>query len=632
MSADFLQQSVVYLGAALVLVPLAARLGLGSVLGYLLAGLLIGPSVLGWVGSEESGEMLHFAEFGVVLMLFLVGLELEPATLWRLRTPIVGLGGLQVVVTAGAVALAGLAVGFAWTTALAVGLIVAMSSTAIGLQSLGERGLLKTDAGQKAFAVLLFQDVAVIPILALMPLLATASPHHGDGAHHGGASWLAELAPLPYAGVVLGAILAVIALGRIAVRPALRGVAAAGMRELFTAAALLIVVGVTLLMTLVGLSPALGTFLAGVVLANSEFRHELESDIEPFKGLLLGLFFMAVGASIDVAYVRSAPGTIAGALLAIVAIKLAVLVGLGRVFGGKGVTLVHLATGLGQIGEFAFVLVAFAASNGVLSAAVAQPLVAITALSMALAPLLIVGGDRVLVPWLSRGGGPSTREHDAMDERGTVIIAGYGRFGQVAGRFLRAHGVHAVVLDVDIEQVELLQRFGQHVYYGDASRLDLLHAAGGHHARLLIVAVDEHAKALDIVHNARAHFPQLQILARARGRTEAYELLEAGVEYVYRETFDTALRVGEEALRMLGVPGHRAHRAARTFRHHDEATVREMVKIRDDRQLLVRTARERLQELENILRIDMDDIEAFRGDPGWDDSEMRKVAQRPAAE
>ncbi|MEL6342238.1 MAG: cation:proton antiporter [Myxococcota bacterium] len=663
MGVDLLFEAFVFLIAALVVVPLSSRLGLGSVIGYLLAGLLLGPSALGWVGSEQSGEVMHFAEFGVVLMLFLVGLELEPARLWRLRGPILGLGGLQMLVTTGAVGAGAMALGQPWQTAIAIGLIVAMSSTAIGVQSLTERSLLKTDAGQKAFSVLLFQDIAVILILAILPLLAINDGHsdgHSDGGGHGGGGhgggghgggghgggghgegvegpladltvWIQDfiggLDSLTYTVVVLVAIVGVIVVGRFVVNPTLRLIATTQMRELFTASALALVVGVTLLMTLAGLSPALGTFLAGVVLANSPFRHELESDIEPFKGLLLGLFFMAVGASIELDYVAAAPGTIAGILGGIVVVKIIILVALGALFKARGADLVHLATALGQIGEFAFVLLSFAASNSVLSPDLVQLLVAVTALSMALSPLLIALGDRVIAPLVVIDAADErTMESDIVNEENSVIIAGFGRFGQIAGRFLRAHGVGVTVLDADIDQIEVLRSFGQKVFYGDASRLDLLHAAGAAEARILIIAVDAPEKVLEIAHTAEMHFPHLKILARAYGRTDAYALFAAGVEHVYRETFDTSLRVGEEALRMLGVPAHRAHRAARTFHQHDEGAMHHQWPVRDDRQQLVRTSRERLSEVENILRLDREEGDEAPTPP-WDEN-MRRIAAK----
>jgi len=609
-------QAFVYLASALIVVPVAARLGLGSVLGYLVAGVVIGPSLLGLVGSEGQ-DVLHFAEFGVVMMLFLVGLELDPTRLWRMRGPIFGLGGLQVVVTAAFGAAGGLAFGLPWQQAVAAGLILAMSSTAIGIQTLTERGLLKTEAGRTSFAVLLFQDIAVIPILAVFPLLSTLSvEHHGEG--HGGT--LVGNLPAPVQGaVILGVITAIVFAGRYLAGPVLRLVANTGLREMFTAASLLLVITVTLLMTAVGLSPALGAFVAGVVLANSEYRHELESDIEPFKGLLLGLFFMAVGASIDLGLIATRPGLIVLLLTGVLALKGGVLYGLARVFGSQGDEATHFATALGQVGEFAFVLLSFATASGILPDEVARILVAVTALSMAASPLVVVAGDRIARRLASVA--RSERPFDTIDEENKVIVAGFGRFGQIATRFLRSHGIGVTVLDVDGDQVEALRKFGQKAFYGDASRLDLLRSAGAEHADVLVVAIDDHAKALQIVHTARKHFPDLAILARARGRTEAYEMWDSDVEGVYRETFDTSLRVGVDVLRMLGFHAHRVHRAAGLFRKADEAAVREMAAVRKDEGQLMKTARERIAEVERTLQADREQPRAT-DDHGWDSAPL----------
>ncbi len=435
--ADLLTQGLVYLAAAVVAVPVAKRLGLGSVLGYLAAGALIGPFGLHLVGAERA-DVLHFAEFGVVLMLFLVGLELEPALLWRLRGSVFGLGGLQVALTAALVAAAAALAGLSWPAGVAVGLILALSSTAIALQSLDEKGRLKTEGGQRAFSVLLFQDIAVIPILALLPLLAprgaagedTAAGAGAHGALAGQPGWVQALA-------VLGAVAAVVLAGRFLVRPLLRAAARTRLREMFTASSLLLVVGIAVLMREVGLSPALGTFLAGVVLANSEYRHELVADIEPFKGLLLGLFFIAVGASIDFGLVAARPGLLAALVAGVVLLKLLVLLGLGRAFGLAAAPAVLLAASLAQVGEFAFVLIGFAAQLGVLRPAVAGPLVAVVALTMALSPVVEIAADRLVLPRLGPRAAPA-REPDPIDERNAVIVAGFGRFGQVVARLLRA--------------------------------------------------------------------------------------------------------------------------------------------------------------------------------------------------
>ena len=611
-------QAFIYLGAALIVVPIAHRLGLGSVLGYLLAGVAIGPFGFGLVG-EEGHTVMQFAEFGVVMMLFLVGLELEPARLWRLRGPILGLGGLQVLGTAIAIALPALFLGLPWQQAVALGLILAMSSTAIALQTLAEKGLMKGDAGQKSFSVLLFQDISVIPMLAVFPLLATLPTQGGDDGH--GSSAVAHMAPWAHAGVVLAAIAGVILAGRFLVRPLMRAVARTGLREMFTAAALALVIAVTVVMGLVGLSPALGTFLAGVVLANSEYRHELESDIEPFKGLLLGLFFLSVGASIDFGLVADAPGTIFGALLGVTLLKGGVLYALARRFKTGGDQAALFAVALCQVGEFAFVLLSFATRSGILPASVSGPMVAITALSMAASPLMFLAYDRLILPRFKRPGSAS-RDTDVADEHSPVIVAGFGRFGQIAARFLRSNGYGATVLDVDSDQIDIVTKFGNKAFYGDASRLDLLRSAGAERAKVLLVAVDDQAKAVEIVELAHKHFPNLAVLVRARGRSEAYELLDTGAEGVYRETFDTSLRMGVDAMRLLGASSHRAVRASRTFRRLDEQSVKDLAAVRHDQTELVKTARERVQLVEETLRLDAE-RERGVGDHAWDSAVLK---------
>jgi CPA2 family monovalent cation:H+ antiporter-2 len=621
---DWQLPAFVFLVAGLIVVPIARRVGLGSVLGYLVAGALIGPSGLGLVGNAE--DVMHFAEFGVVMMLFLVGLELDPGRLWRLRGPIVGLGGLQVLVTAVVVAVPAMGFGLAWQPAVALGLVLAMSSTAIGLQSLQERGLSHSDAGQKAFSVLLFQDIAVIPMLAVFPLLATYEVHHAAADAHGGAGPLDGLAAPVRAVVVLGGILAVVVAGRFLVRPMMRVIARTGLRELFTASALAIVIGVTLLMSVVGLSPALGTFIAGVVLANSEYRHELESDVEPFKGLLLGLFFLAVGATVDFAMVAASPGPILGALVGVSAAKLLVLLALVGWRGAKDQA-VWFAASLFQVGEFAFVLLNFAAQSGVLPEDLARRFVAVTALSMAASPLVLAFAERVVLPRVTGRAATDERAPDVVDEENAVLIAGYGRFGQITGRFLRASGVGATVLDVDGEQIDIVRRFGQKVHYGDASRLDLLRAAGAEKAKVLVVAVDDHDKAVQIVDVAKKHFPHLQIVARARGRSEAYDLLERDIAGVYRETFDTALRVGQDVRHLLGHPAHAALRSARTFRRYDESGLRAMAAVRHDQVALQTTARDRIRELEEILGRDQGDAARALDDDAWDAEPLREASR-----
>ncbi|MCL7966050.1 MAG: monovalent cation:proton antiporter-2 (CPA2) family protein [marine benthic group bacterium] len=624
----FFWQAFVYLAAAVIAVPIAKRLGLGSVLGYLIAGMVIGPFALGLIG-EEGQDVMHFAEFGVVMMLFLIGLELRPTLLWEMRKPILGLGGLQVGITTVLLAGVGVLAGLPWQTAVAVGMTLALSSTAIVLQTLNEKNLIGTDGGQGAFAVLLFQDIAVIPMLALMPLLAVgavtggseAAGHAGEAASHA-TTWVEGLPAWEKTLVVLAAVAAIVIAGRYLLRPVFRVIAGTRLRELFTATALLLIIGIALLMSQVGLSPALGTFLAGVVLANSEYRHELESEIDPFKGLLLAVFFIAVGASIDFDLIASSPGLILGLVAGLMVIKFVVLLVLGRAFGMGLDQNFLFAFSLAQGGEFAFVLFSYASQNGVVSDEVTAPLIAAVALSMALTPVLMMINEKLIQPRFGTRE-KVEREPDAMDEEGEVIIAGFGRFGSIVGRLLRANGIEPTVLEFDSDRVEVLRKLGLPVFYGDASRKDLLEAAGAERARLLVVATEEHEQIIRIVETARKHFPNLTILARAAGRPEAYELRDLGVEHVYRETLDTSLRTGIDALRLLGRRGHQAHRAARTFRKHDEASVRELGAMRNDRKAYFSAARERIQALEELLLLEVEGPTEDR-DAGWDTESLRE--------
>lgn len=620
----FFLQAFLYLAAAVAAVPIAKRLGLGSVLGYLLAGVIIGPYVFGFIGAEGQ-DVMHFAEFGVVMMLFVVGLELEPSLLWRLRGPIVGLGGAQVLVTTIVVAAIALAFGQKWQVALTIGMILALSSTAIALQTLNEKGLMKTHAGQSSFAVLLFQDIAVIPMLALMPLLATE--HLRSGGHDGGShgSFLSGLPGWASAVVVLMVMAALIIGGRFLLAPLFRFIAGARLRETFTAAALLLVIGIALLMTQIGLSPALGTFVAGVVLATSEYRHELEAEIEPFKGLLLGLFFIAVGASIDFGLVGRQPEIILGLVVGLMGVKFLLLFALGKVFNLKGDQNRLFSFALAQGGEFCFVLFSFASQNGVIPKDVASPLVASVALSMALTPLSLMFNEKILQ---SRLGTKEVepRPHDDVHEDNAVIIAGYGRFGQIVGRMLRTTGVEATLFDVDSDQVDLARKFGSRVYYGDASRIDLLTSAGAQKARLFVIAVDVHEKSLEMAREVKRHFPQLTIMARARGRREAFDLIDAGVDHVYRELFDSSVHLGTEALKLLGMRAYRAERAARAFRRHDEAFLRKAAAGRHQEDDAFHFLRRMTADLEKVLR-----EEHKKGPPrdtnSWNDDGIRRSAQ-----
>jgi len=627
----FFFQALVYLTAAVISVPVAKRLGLGSVLGYLLAGIAIGPFVLGLVGAEGQ-DVLHFAEFGVVLMLFLIGLELAPSRVWQMRGPILGLGGLQVGLSTVAITGIAIALGQSWRVALAIGLTLALSSTAIVLQSLKEKALLPTHGGQSAFAVLLFQDIAVIPILAMMPLLAVAGASGYGEAHAGGSggeqggghaeTWVAGLPGWAETLVVLGAVAFIILAGRFLLQPAFRAIARTGLSELFTAAALLLVIATAVLMTKVGVSPALGTFLAGVVLARSEYRHQLESNIDPFKGLLLGLFFISIGASIDFRLIGDSPGVIFGLMATLILTKMAVLLLLGRVFKLSLDQNLMFAFSLAQGGEFAFVLLSFATRYNVVGTDLAGRLIAVVALTMAATPLLMLLNEKLLQP---RFGCLESEKRDAdeIDRHGEVIIAGFGSFGSIVGRLLRANGVAATVLDLDSDRVDILRNVGIDVFYGDASRQGLLEAAGAKDAKLLVLALDSPEKSREMVTTAQKHFPHLKILARARNRSDSYELIDAGVEHVFRDKLDSSLRLGVEALRLLGFRAHHAHRAAQTFRRHDEQAVRDLASMRHDRSLYLGTARQRIKDLEELLLGDLADSEEIRN-AGWDPETLRK--------
>lgn len=598
---SFLFQAVVYLAAAVVFVPLAMRVGLGSVLGFLIGGMAIGPFILGWIGSEGS-SVLAVAEFGVVMMLFLIGLELEPKRLWNLRKAILGMGSLQVLLTTVLIGVFVYVWGFAWQIALVTGMIVAMSSTAIVLQTLREKGLMKTSGAQNAFSVLLFQDIAVIPILALLPFLATAPSGDAPPGAHVGTTWVEGQPAWIHALIVLGSVIGIVVAGRLLVRPALRLVAKSGIREMFTAFALLIVVGIAALMTKVGLSPALGTFLAGVVLANSEYRHELESDIEPFKGLLLGLFFMAVGASINFNMVMEQPLQIIAWVLIVVAIKFVVFLLLGRLFKMSTDQNLIFSFSLSQVGEFAFVLLSFSLAGGILPEAYVGFVTAVVVISMVLTPLLMKVNERLFLPHVGTKE-ISRKEEDSIDEKNAVIVAGFGHFGSTVGRFLRASGVSATFLDINSDRVDVLRKLGFKVFYGDASRYDLLHSAGAHEAKIIIIAIDDSAKRLEMIETVKKHFPHLHMLVRAANRNDAYDQMNAGMLHVYRETIDTSVRLGVDALSLLGYRRYTASRLAKTFIRYDEKSLKQLASIRNADEYLT-TARQYIEELEVIIQTD----------------------------
>ena len=602
MNGGFWGQALIYLLAAVVAVPIAKRFGLGSVLGYLFAGVLIGPSALGWIAEFEDAQ--HFGEFGVLMMLFVVGLELRPALLWRLRGPILGTGSGQVFGTAALVTAIGLAFGLTWQEAVTIGLTLALSSTAIVIQSLAEKGQLHTRGGQAAFSVLLFQDIAVIPILALLPWLASGkTASHGVDTGHGGSA-LTHLPPWLQMIVTLAAVVSVVVAGRFLLRPLFRYIASSKLREMFTAVALLVVVATALLMELVGLSAALGTFIAGVVLADSEYRHELEADIEPFKGLLLGLFFIAVGAGLDLGLVADQPFVISGLVGGLIAVKFMVLLALGLGFRMGWGSAFLFAFALPQAGEFCFVLLAAADGLHLLDVAISAPLKTAVALSMAITPLLMLINERLVQPRFANLN--PKREHDEMpSEEADVILAGFGRFGHIIGRLLRAQKFQVTVLDNDPDQVDLLARFGLKAFYGDASRLDLLTAAGAAHAKLFICAIDSEEKSIEVIELVQKHFPHLKILARAGSRQHAYELLKRDVTQIQRETLGSALDLSIDALRTLGFGAHRALRAARLFRKYDEISVKELLlHYEGDQGAYASEARKHIANLERVLQED----------------------------
>ncbi len=581
---SFLFQATIYLLAAVIAVPIAARLGLGSVLGYFLAGIVIGP-LLGLVGSETE-DLQHFAEFGVVMMLFLIGLELEPRVLWNMRDRLIGLGGMQITLTTGCIMAAAMALGQPWQLSLAIGLIFALSSTAIVLQTLTEKGLMQTGGGRATFSVLLTQDIAVIPMLALMPLLAIGELVHlnpdgsmaltGDDHGHGHSLSLVE--GLPGWGVTLvtlSMIAAVILAGVFLTRPLFRFIHHARLREMYTATALLIVVGIAVLMTLVGLSPALGTFMAGVVLANTEFRHELEADIEPFKGLLLGLFFITVGAGINFSVLFGAFFTIVGLTLGMMLVKGLILYGLSLIFRLKGRDQWLFTLGLAQAGEFGFVLISFSLQQNVLSPGMGEMLLLIVALSMLITPLLFIAYDQLS----KRMTDEVETTPDAIDTEGEIIIAGIGRFGQVVNRMVQMSGLSTIVLDSDLATVELMRKFGFRGFFGDPTRPELLHAAGLKTAKVLVVAMDDRDACTRIVTIARRERPDLHIVARARDRVHVYELYRAGADDIVREMFDSSLRAGRYVLENMGLTEFEASENEKAFYKLDRTAMLELASL-----------------------------------------------------
>ena len=600
----WLTNSLIYLAAAVIAVPVAKKLGLGSIVGYLAAGMAIGPWGLGLVSNVQ--DILHFAEFGVVLMLFLVGLELEPERLWELRRPIFGWGSAQVMGCAALITGAAMAFGVSWQVALVAGLGLALSSTAIALQAIGERHLMPTSSGQAGFSILLFQDVAAIPILALLPLLGAVSASN-EVLDQSGIALEAIKIIAVIAGIIIG--------GRLVLRPLLRWIANSGTPEVFTAASLLLVVAIAALMQMVGLSMALGAFLAGVLLATSEYRRELETDIEPFKGLLLGLFFIAVGMSIDFGVLRDSPGLMAAIVVGFLGLKLAVIYGLAALMKLPYQERPVFAMLLAQGGEFAFVVFQAAAGAQVFSPQTASLLIGAVALSMLLSPLLLVGIDKLVLPRYAKGN-KSTLAEISEPQTAPVIIAGFGRYGQIVGRVLLAQGIKPTVLDHDADMIETVRAFGLRVFYGDATRLDLLRTAGAASARIIVVAVDDVDQSLKIVDLVKEHFPQLEIVARARDVPHWNALRDRGVRRVERELFESSLRSARGVMETLGYPPHEARQGAMRFRQHNLALFEQMYPHHKDRSRVIAASKQGRLQLEEQLASEREQA-AQRRPLGW---------------
>lgn len=599
---EILLEILVYLVAAVIAVPISQRLGFGSVLGYLAAGVLIGPA-FGFVGSEAE-DLRHYAEFGVVLMLFLIGLELEPKALWRMRDRLFGLGGLQVGLTLLAITGVCLLMGVPLNQSVAIGMILSLSSTAIVMQTLNEKRLTRTEGGKASFAVLLFQDMAALPFLALIPLLALGGAGHG-GEAHGMSEAVAEMPGWMRAGVVVGAVLLVIVAGRYLTGPIFGILGRSRLHEIEIAAAFTFIVAIAAMMTALGLSPALGTFLAGVVLANSEYRHSLESDIAPFKGLLLGLFFITVGASVDLSLLASEPARIIAYVILLMGLKYLILLGLGLAFRLRGRDRVLFTLSLAQAGEFGFFLTSFAVSSFVLSPERANLLLLIISLSMFLTPALFVLHDRII----SRIGRTAARApDDVIDEQGTVIIAGMGRFGQIVNRMLKGLGHKTVVLDGRPETIERMRRFGIKGFYGEVDRPSLLEAAGIANAKAIVLATDDPEKNLRIAHYISQRYPEVQIIARARDRHHVYALYAAGAKNSVREVFDSGVRAGKYALEALGYSHEEVERVAVAFFKHDREMLAELAELWDpdlpleENRPYVEKARSQHESIEKVLR------------------------------
>lgn len=622
---DFFFQALIYLAAAVVSVPLAKKLGLGSVLGYLLAGIIIGPFTLGLVGNEANSVM-HFAEFGVVLMLFVIGLELQPSLLWKMRKSIFGLGGLQVLITTIVISAVAVLFNFQINRAIAIGLILALSSTAIVLQTLSEKGLMKNVAGKSAFSVLLFQDISVIPILALIPILATLNGNLIiDNSSLNEITDVTSMSGWQQLLVIFAVILFIVFAGRFIARHIFRLIAETGLHEVFTALALLLVIGIALTMEKIGLSPALGTFIAGVVLADNEYRHQLESTIDPFKGLLLGLFFISVGASINFTLFIEEPFSILGFVLLLIFLKFIVLLILGRVFRLRKGYEFLFAFLLAQSSEFAFVLISFSKVNQLFDEHTAGLLLLVVTLSMAISPLLLIFNEKAISPILSRW--QNKLEYDnVLEPENRIIIAGFGRFGLVIGRLLLANNYKVTIIDSNPTNVEILRKFGFKLYYGDVTRPQVLEQAGINNAKLIILSMAEYDDALKVADYIKKNYPKVQILARAKDIYHAFEFFKRNVKTVQLEVFDSANDLGREALIKLGFSKYEAYRAARTFKHHEQQVIIDLYEHwKEDETRFILESRRFSEQLSEILQAEKE-YSIHESDSAWDVDSIRKEA------
>lgn len=620
MDGGFLKTALVFLASAVLLVPIAKRLGMGSVIGYILAGILIGPFVLKFVG-ESGQDIMHVAEFGVVMMLFIIGLEINPAEFWKLRRSIIGLGSMQMGLTT--LLVAGLCLwlfDFSLQTSLAVALALSMSSTAIILQTLKEKGLNNTVSGISSFAVLLFQDIMVIPALAILPLLSG-----GSNEELAGDRLLIESLPgWLQTTVVIVAMVTVYFAGKYIAVPLLRIIAKTRLREMFTAASLLLVVAVSFLMQSVGLSPALGAFMAGVVLAGSEFKHELESDLDPFKGLLLGLFFIGVGASINFSLIAMQPGLVFAIVITVMMAKALVLFLTGRIFGMRSDQNILFSILLSQVGEFAFVMITFSSQLRILDNYWTGIIMAGIAISMAFTPVFLLINEYLIDPFFGiREDEKKIKPPDQIHEYNNVILVGFGHFGSTIGRFLRANGVKATILDNDSDRVELLRKMGFTVYYGDATRIDLLRSAGADHAKLFIAAIDNPEVNQQLIKTVTKHFPNLEIMARARNREDAYDLIDLGVKDFYRETLYTSVHMAIDVMIKLGFRSYTATRKGIEFIRYDEAALTKLAKVRKEMNEYILSVREQIEMQERLLSEDLH-TGLTSDDHAWDSEVMRK--------